>query len=110
MTEVFNAYGYHLRVTDVLKVEAQIGMITPALGLVDPSGVALTATHFGFNTNWGLSWSIHHLINTANSGKPVIISFPPDRYDAGHILVVPGGAANYLSLPATPHLTPPTTT
>ncbi len=98
MTEVFNAYGYHLRVTDVLKVEAQIGMITPALGLVDPSGVALTATHFGFNTNWGLSWNIDQLINTANSGKPVIISFPPDRYDGGHILVVTGGDANYVYL------------
>ncbi len=98
MTEVFNAYGYHLRITDVLKVEAQIGMITPALGLVDPSGITRTATYFGFHTNWGTSWNINQLINTANSGKPVIIDFPPDRYAGGHLLVVTGGDANYVYL------------
>jgi hypothetical protein len=98
MTEVFNAYGYHLHITDVLKVEAQIGMITPALGLVDPSGIARTATYFGFHTNWSTSWNINQLINTANSGKPVIIDFPPDRYAGGHILVVTGGDANYVYL------------
>ena len=31
MTEVFNAYGHHYRITDILKVEAQLGEITPAL-------------------------------------------------------------------------------
>jgi hypothetical protein len=36
MTEVFNAYGHHYRVTDILKVEAQIGEITPAMGLLRP--------------------------------------------------------------------------
>jgi hypothetical protein len=98
MTEVFNAYGYHLHITDVLKVEAQIGMITPALGLVDPSGIARTATYFGFHTNWSTSWNINQLINTANSGKPVIVDFPPDRYAGGHLLVVTGGDANYVYL------------
>lgn len=98
MTEVFNAYGYHLRITDVLKVEAQIGMITPSLGLVDPSGIARTATYFGFHTNWGTSWNINQLINTANSGKPVIVDFPPDRYAGGHLLVVTGGDANNVYL------------
>src|SRR2546430_637122 len=98
MTEVFNAYGYHLHITDVLKVEAQIGMITPSLGLVDPSGIARTATYFGFQTNWGTSWNINQLINTANSGKPVIVDFPPDRYAGGHLLVVIGGDANYVYL------------
>jgi hypothetical protein len=98
MTEVFNAYGYHLHITDVLKVEAQIGMITPSLGLVDPSGIARTATYFGFHTNWSTSWNINQLINTANSGKPVIVDFPPDRYAGGHLLVVTGGDANYVYL------------
>ena len=98
MTEVFNAYGHHLHITDVLKVEAQIGMITPSLGLVDPSGIARTATYFGFQTNWGTSWNINQLINTANSGKPVIVDFPPDRYAGGHLLVVIGGDANYVYL------------
>lgn len=98
MTEVFDAYGYHLRITDVLKVEAQIGMITPSLGLVDPSGIQRTAANFGFNTNWGLSWTLDQVINTANQGKPVIVDFPPDRYAGGHILVVTGGDANYVYL------------
>src|SRR2546427_7318363 len=31
------------------------------------------------------------VINTANSGKPVIVGFPPDRYAGGHLLVVIGG-------------------
>ncbi|HEV2661746.1 MAG TPA: hypothetical protein VGU68_14150 [Ktedonobacteraceae bacterium] len=31
MTEVFNSYGYHFRITDVLRTESQIGAITPDL-------------------------------------------------------------------------------
>jgi len=91
LTEVFDAYGRHMRITDVLKVEARIGMITPALGLVDPSGIQATAAQFGFKTVWSNSWSLDQIINIANSGKPVIVSFPPDRYDGGHILVLRGG-------------------
>ena len=33
MTEVINSYGHNYRVTDILKVESQIGEITPQLGL-----------------------------------------------------------------------------
>lgn len=91
MTEVFNAYGYHLRVIDVLKVENRIGEITPSQGLLRPQGVANTAAQFGFKTNWGNAWSLDAVINTANQGHPVIVSFPPDRYAGGHILVVTGG-------------------
>lgn len=98
MTEVFDAYGRHFRITDVLKVESQIGAITPDQGLLDPSGVQLTATQFGFKTNWSNSWSLDAVINTANSGHPVIVSFPPDRYAGGHILVVIGGDSNYVYL------------
>jgi Peptidase_C39 like family len=98
MTEVFDAYGRSFRITDVLKVEANIGAITPQLGLVDPSGIQLTAAQFGFKTNWGNSWTLDQVISTANSGKPVIVSFPPDRYAGGHILVVTGGDSTYVYL------------
>lgn len=91
MTEVFDSYGYHYRITDVLSVESQIGAITPDLGLVDPSGIASTATKFGFKTQWGNSGSLDQIISIANSGKPVIVGFPPDRYEGGHLLVVIGG-------------------
>jgi hypothetical protein len=98
MTEVFNAYGRHFRIADVLKVEARIGAITPQLGLVDPSGIQATATQFGFKTNWSNSWALDPIINIANSGKPVIVSFPPDRYAGGHLLVVTGGNDNVVYL------------
>src|SRR5436305_11918154 len=51
MTEVFNAYGQHLRITDVLQVEKSIGAIRPDLGLLYPAGIDETARHFGFNTS-----------------------------------------------------------
>lgn len=91
MTEVFNAYGHHYRVTDILQVEAQIGEITPALGLLRPEGVEHTAAQFGFKTTWSNAWTLDQVIEAANHGNPVIVSFPPDRYDGGHILVVTGG-------------------
>src|SRR5437868_8096862 len=53
MTEVFNAYGHHYRVTDVLKFESQIGEITPQLGLLEYIGIELTAVRFGLQTIWG---------------------------------------------------------
>jgi hypothetical protein len=91
MTEVFNSYGRHYRITDVLKVEAQIGEITPQLGLLEDVGIQRTADRFGFNTTWGHNLSLDQVIAIANSGKPVIVSFPPDRYAGGHLLVVTGG-------------------
>ncbi len=91
MTEVFNAYGHSYRVTDILRVEAQIGEITPAQGLLRPEGIKNTAAQFGFKTTWGNAWTLDQVIETANHSNPVIVSFPPDRYDGGHILVVTGG-------------------
>jgi hypothetical protein len=98
MTEVLDAYGYHYRITDVLQVESQIGAITPDLGLVDPSGIASTAAKFGFKTQWGNDGSLDQIISIANSGKPVIVGFPPDRYEGGHLLVVIGGDSNNVLL------------
>lgn len=98
LTEIFNAYGRHYRVTDVLTVEARIGAISPDLGLLDPSGIQQTAAQFGFKTTWSNSWTFDAVSNTANSGKPVIVSFPPDRYAGGHILDVIGVDSNYVYL------------
>ncbi len=91
MTEVFDAYGGQYRITDVLRVESQLGEITPDQGLVRPEGIAITAAQFGFKTEWRNDWSLDQIISIANSGKPVIVGFPPDRYEGGHLLVLIGG-------------------
>jgi hypothetical protein len=98
MTEVFNAYSRHYRITDVLKVEAQIGEITPQLGLLEEVGIQRTAAQFGFNTTWGHNLSLDQIIDIANHGRPVIVSFPPDRYAGGHLLVVTGGNSSIVKL------------
>ncbi len=98
MTEVFNAYGHHYRITDVLKVEAQLGEITPQLGLLEEVGIQRTAAQFGFKTTWGHNLSLDQIITIANQGRPVIVSFPPDRYAGGHLLVVTGGNSSIVKL------------
>lgn len=98
MTEVINAYGHHYRIADILKVEAQIGAITPQLGLLDGSGIQQTVAHFGFKTTYMQNETLNDVINVANAGTPVIVGFPPDRYTGGHLLVVIGGNANYVYL------------
>jgi hypothetical protein len=99
MTEVFDAYGRHYRITDVLKIEAQIGEMTPQLGLLEEVGVQRTAARFGFKTTWGHNLSLDQVISIANAGRPVIVSFPPDRYAGGHLLVVTGGDSATVRLP-----------
>ncbi len=98
LTEVINAYGHNFRVTDILKIEAQIGEITPQLGLLEDAGIQRTAARFNFQTVWGHKLSLNDIIDVANHGKPVIVSFPPDRYTGGHLLVVVGGSSNYVYL------------
>jgi Peptidase_C39 like family len=98
LAEVLNAYGHQFRVTDVLKVEAGIGEITPQLGLLDEVGIQQTAAQFGFKTTWGHNLSLDQIINIANQGQPVIVSFPPDRYAGGHLLVVTGGNSSIVKL------------
>ena len=93
LAEVFNAYGYHYRVTDVLSVEDKIGAITTRYGLMGDMWIARTATHFGFVTNWGYQRSLTQVIASATRGTPVIVSFPPARYSGGHLLIVTGGNA-----------------
>ncbi len=91
MTEVIDAYGHQYHIADILKIEAQIGEITPQLGLVEDQGVARTVSYFGFKTSWGYNLSLNQIISTANSGRPVIVSWPPSRYSGGHLVVVVGG-------------------
>ena len=98
MTEVLNAYGYRYRITDVLKVESRLGEITPQLGLVENVGIANTAAQFGFQTAWGNNWTLDEVISIANLGRPVIVGWPPQLYDGGHIVVVTGGDANNVYL------------
>jgi hypothetical protein len=98
MTVVINAYGHHYRIADILKVEAAIGEITPAQGLLEEVGIARTATRFGFDTVWGHNLSLDQVIAIANGGRPVIVSFPPDRFPGGHLLVVRGGNADTVYL------------
>jgi len=98
MTEVINAYGNHYRITDILKVEAQIGEITPQLGLLEDVGIQRTVALFGFKTSWGYKLSLDQIINTANQGRPVIVSFPPSKYAGGHLVVVIGGDSNSVRL------------
>lgn len=98
MTVVFNAYGNHYRITDVLKVESELGEITPQLGLTENIGVARTAERFGFTTNWGDSWNLDQVLASANAGHPVIVGWPPSLYTGGHIVVVTGGDANQVYL------------
>jgi len=98
MTEVINAYGHHYRISDILKVESQLGEITPQLGLVEGVGIQKTVAQFGFKTTWGNNYTLDQVISIANSGRPVIVDFPPSRYAGGHLLVVTGGNANYVYL------------
>ena len=98
LTEVINSYGHHYRVTDILKVESQIGEITPQEGLLEDVGIQRTAARFNFSTAWGHNLSLNNIIGIANHGRPVIVSFPPDHYAGGHLLVVIGGNSNYVYL------------
>ena len=92
MVEVFDAYGYHYRITDVLQVEARIGAMSSSLGLLYPTGIDDTARQFGFVTTTLGTPSISQVVDTANQGTPVIVNFygAPD-WPVGHFLVVVGG-------------------
>ncbi len=100
MTEVLNAYGRHLRIHDVLVVEAGLGEITPADGLTEDIGIANTMRQFGMKTTWGEHWQLPQVVGIANGGNPVIVGWPPSRYAGGHIVVVTGGdlAANVIEI------------
>lgn len=98
MTEVMNAYGHKYRVTDVLKVQAAKNQITPELGLLSANGIDVTVAQFGFQATHLSNATLDQVIQIANQGRPVIVSFPPDRVVGGHILIVRGGNATQVYL------------
>lgn len=98
MAEVANSYGHHYRIADILKVQARIKEITPALGLVEDAGIARTMTHFGFQTSWSYRLSLDQILQLADTGTPVIVSWPPARYPQGHLVVVESGTATTISI------------
>ena len=105
MTEIINSYGHHYRVTDILAKETSINEITADAGLLEPHGLDKTLALYNFTTRWlynpsalPANPSVDLLVNTANSGTPVIINFPPSRWAGGHILVALGGNKNYVYL------------
>ncbi|GCE15846.1 cysteine peptidase family C39 domain-containing protein [Tengunoibacter tsumagoiensis] len=92
MTEVINAYGNHYKITDILKVEADLQQITPEAGLLQPSGIDRTVNAFGFDAAHLDNPPLDDVLKIANQGQPVIISFPPGTWSAGgHILILRGG-------------------
>ncbi len=91
MTEVINAYGHNYDITGILTVEAGLNQITPQLGLLSGHGIDLTVAHFGFKTYWPSNPTLDEIIQIGNSGRPVMVGFPPSRWDGGHLLVVRGG-------------------
>ncbi len=107
MTEVLNAYGLHLRIHDVLQVESTLiipgsapptAYITSQQGLMQDDGIAATLQRFGFHTTWGEHWSLDQVLAAANNGTPVIVSWPPDRYAGGHLVVITGGDHSTMTL------------
>ena len=98
MAEVANFYGHHYRIADILKVQAALGEITPKLGLVEDAGIARTMAKFGFQTSWGYRWTLDQVIHLANRGTPVIVGWPPSRYDGGHLVVVTSGTSSTISI------------
>jgi hypothetical protein len=104
IAELLNALGGNYRIHDVLAVESARGDITPQLGLVSDAAFADTADQFGVQTSWGHMLSYDQIISLANGGTPVAVSFPPDRYPGGHLLIVVGGnAATVLVVDSSAH-------
>src|ERR1019366_5341992 len=77
MAEIMNRHEMHLRVADVLAVEAGLHEITPDLGMLNGvESIQRTVGHYGFQASSMNNPSLDTLIQTANS-TPVIVGFPP---------------------------------
>jgi ABC-type bacteriocin/lantibiotic exporter with double-glycine peptidase domain len=98
ITEVINSYGYHFRITDILQQELAAKAVTTRLSLLDDQGIQRTAALFGFTTDWGYRRSYDRVVALANKGTPVIVSWPPARYDGGHLVVITGGDSTSVKL------------
>jgi hypothetical protein len=101
---VINAYneyyrtGPQYRIADILKVESELGEITPQQGLLRPTGIDRTVAKFHFKAQWLNKPRLEDVIKLGNSGRPIIVNFPPDRWSGGHLLIVRGGDKNQVFL------------
>lgn len=97
MATVMNAYGRHLIAADVLQRELDLGVWNVQLGLLREDGIALTASTYGFNTDWGHGLTLQDIIKISNRGAPVIVSVRnATYYPGGHIFVIRGGDSQYV--------------
>jgi hypothetical protein len=97
MAMVMDAYGRHLIAADVLQRELDLGVWNVQLGLLREEGIALTASTYGFNTDWGHTHTLQDIIKISNSGAPVIVSVRNAiYYPGGHIFVIHGGDSQYV--------------
>lgn len=105
MAMVMDAYERHLIAADVLQKELDLGVWSVQLGLLREEGIAITAAAFGFNADAGHTRGLQDIINTGNSGAPVIVSVR-DAVDfpGGHLFVVRGGDSQYVYIAdSSPH-------
>jgi hypothetical protein len=105
MAEVFDSYGYHYRITDVLQVESSIGAVSADSGLLYPTGIDDTALRFGFLTTTLKNPTVSQVVEIAKKGSPVIVNFTPHPWSAqapdwtvGHFLTVIGGTDSTVQL------------
>jgi hypothetical protein len=97
LATVMDAYGRHLIAADVLQRELDLGVWNVQLGLLREEGIALTASTYGFNTDWGHKHTLQDIIKISNGGAPVIVSVRDATYfPAGHIFVIRGGDSQYV--------------
>lgn len=99
MTEVLNAWaGYQkYKIKDILPKEIAVKAISPDLGLLDNDGLSRTMALFGFVSKYLLP-DLDTVIQTANAGYPVIVGWPPQKWNGGHLLVVVGGDSKRVRL------------
>lgn len=98
MTEVINSYGHYYRIADILSKELAVGAISSQDGLLTGSGIDTTVAQFGFVTRTMSDPTTQKVIDEGNAGVPTIVSFPPQTWPGGHILVVRGGNASMVHL------------
>jgi hypothetical protein len=99
MTEVINSYGHSYRIADILKVERQAHAISADQGLLyGVDSIRTTVRRFGFSATDLSGATLESIIATANAGQPVIVSFPPQTWTGGHILVLRGGTDQTINL------------
>jgi phosphatidylglycerophosphate synthase len=97
MATAMNAYGRHLIAADVLQRELDLGVWNVQLGLLREDGIALTASTYGFNTDWGHAHTLQDIIRISNAGSPVIVSVRDTTYyPGGHIFVIHGGDSQFV--------------